>query len=212
MPLRNRVTPEGEIVAHPACGTLMGNRGGRIHTDSRDLGTSRWASKQWIACRLRFKDRHRAVMGSGYTELFFLDEVTAYAAGHRPCAECRREDFRTFASLWAEVFGTAVRAPQIDAALHAGRVTRNRAKVTFAAAATDLPGGTMIRAAEGPALLLGEAALPWSPVGYGPASRPPMGEVRVLTPHPVVSLLRAGLRFGVHTSAGEKRNPPGQRG
>ncbi len=211
MPLRNRVTPEGEIVAHPARGTLMGNRGGRIHTDGRDLGVRRWASKQWIACRLRFRDRHRAVMGSGYTELFFLDEVTAFAAGHRPCAECRREDFRSFASLWAEVFGTPVRAPRIDAALHAERVSRNRVKVTFAAAVGDLPEGTMIRMAEGPALLLGEAALPWSPDGYGPASRPPMGEVRVLTPHPIVSLLRAGLRFGVHTSAGETRNRQGPR-
>ena len=97
MPLQNRVDPFGELFATPARGTLMGNRGGRIHDERRQLGARRWASKQWICCRLDFKDRHRTVWGDGYTELFFLDEVTAFAAGHRPCFECRRQDAENFA-------------------------------------------------------------------------------------------------------------------
>ena len=92
MPLQNRVTPFGDIIATPARGLFMGNRGGRIHDDARRLGRRRWASATWICCRLQFKDRHRAVWGESYTELFFLDEPTALAAGHRPCFECRRAD------------------------------------------------------------------------------------------------------------------------
>jgi hypothetical protein len=85
MSLQNRVTPFGEFIATLARGTMMGNRGGRLHGAQRQLGTRRWASKQWICCKLDFSDRHRTVWGDGYTELFFLDEVTAFAAGHRPC-------------------------------------------------------------------------------------------------------------------------------
>ncbi len=92
MPLQNRVLPDGQIVAHSARGAFMGNRGGRFHDpETRTLTTRRWASRQWIICVLDFKHRHREVMGHGYTELFFLDEVTALAAGHRPCFECRRQ-------------------------------------------------------------------------------------------------------------------------
>jgi hypothetical protein len=97
MPLQNRVTPFGELVAAPARGLLFGNRGGRFHDrDARTLRRRRWASKQWICCVLDFKGRHRAVWRTGYTELFFLDEVTALAAGHRPCCECRRLAARAF--------------------------------------------------------------------------------------------------------------------
>jgi hypothetical protein len=101
MPLQNRVDPFGELFASPARGTLMGNRGGRIHDERRQLSARRWASKQWICCKLAFNGRHRDVWGDGYTELFFLDEVTAFAAGHRPCFECRRKDAERFASLCA---------------------------------------------------------------------------------------------------------------
>ena len=101
MPLQNRVDPFGELFATPARGTLfMGNRGGRIHTDERTLTTRRWASRQWICCVLDFKGRQRDVWGRYYTELFFLDEVTALAAGHRPCFECRRKDAEDFADAW----------------------------------------------------------------------------------------------------------------
>jgi len=99
VPLQNRVSPFGDVFATPARGTMMGNRGGRLHRDDRTLGSRRWASKQWICCVLSFNDRHRDVWGASYTELFFLDEVTAFAAGHRPCFECRRREAESFAQF-----------------------------------------------------------------------------------------------------------------
>src|SRR3984893_5330164 len=101
MPLQNRVTPFGELIAVPARGALFGNRGGRFHTDAKTLTARRWASRQWICCVLDFKGRQRDVWGRFYTELFFLDEPTALAAGHRPCFECRRKDAETFAEKCA---------------------------------------------------------------------------------------------------------------
>ena len=100
MPLRNRVDPFGELRADPARGLFMGNRGGRLHGDDRTLGRRRFVSRQWICCRLEFHGRHRQVWSDGYTELFFLDEPTAFAAGHRPCFECRRKDAEGFAECW----------------------------------------------------------------------------------------------------------------
>src|SRR6478609_2298786 len=97
MPLPSRVDPFGNLFATAARGTLMGNRGGRLHDSHRTLTKRRWTSRAWICCRLDFNDRHRAVWGDSYTELFFLDEVTAFAAGHRPCFECRRKDAERFA-------------------------------------------------------------------------------------------------------------------
>ncbi len=121
MPLQNRVDPFGELFATPARGTLLGNRGGKIHTDDRKLNRRRWASRQWICCVLDFKNRQRDVWGRYYTELFFLDEVTAFAAGHRPCFECRRKDAERFAALFS---GKAERAsaPAMDKILHAERL------------------------------------------------------------------------------------------
>src|SRR5947208_596093 len=101
MPLQNRVDPFGALISTPARGRLFGNRGGRFHRDDRTLGRRRFVSRQWICCVLAFKNRHRAVWGRGYTELFFLDEVTALAAGHRPCFECRRAAATAFAAAWA---------------------------------------------------------------------------------------------------------------
>src|SRR5438067_5654207 len=101
MPMQNRITPLGEIVAVPFRGLFMGNRGGRLHRDDRSLSGRRWVSRAWICCVLEFKGRHRAVWGDSYTELFFLDEPTALAAGHRPCFECRRRDAMRFAECWA---------------------------------------------------------------------------------------------------------------
>src|SRR5690606_9191936 len=125
MPLQNRVTPEGEIIATAARGTLMGNRGGCLHGPDRRLGRRRWVTRQWICCELQFRGRHRQVMTPGqYTELFFLDEATALAAGHRPCFECRRADAVRFARTWAQIEGQTGRAsaPHMDAALHAERL------------------------------------------------------------------------------------------
>src|SRR5262249_30089580 len=101
MSLQNRVDPFGELFASPARGTLMGNRGGKFHADDRHLTGRRWVSRQWICCVLAFKGRRRDVWGRYYTELFFLDEVTAFAAGHRPCFECRRKDAERFATLFS---------------------------------------------------------------------------------------------------------------
>ena len=102
MPLQNRVDPFGELIATPARGLLFGNRGGRFHRDDQTLGTRRWVSRQWICCVLRFKNRRHPVWRDRYTALFFLDEVTAFAAGHRPCFECRRADATLFAEKWAQ--------------------------------------------------------------------------------------------------------------
>src|SRR6187402_1000209 len=124
MPLQNRVDPFGELFADAARGTLFGNRGGRFHRDDRILGRRRWVSRQWICCVLDFKNRRRDVWGRYYTELFFLDEVTALAAGHRPCFECRRKDAETFAGTWRQVFRlrTRPRAAEMDERLHAERL------------------------------------------------------------------------------------------
>src|SRR3569833_1900046 len=118
MPLQNRVTPFADLIADAARGTMFGNRGGKFHRDDRTLGRRRWASRQWICCVLDFKGRQRDVWGRYYTELFFLDEVTALAAGHRPCFECRRMDAERFARL----FPRAHRAPAMDDILHAERL------------------------------------------------------------------------------------------
>src|SRR5690348_11691300 len=119
MPLRNRVTPFGELVAIPERGTLMGNRG-ILHTPDR-LVVRDWQVRRWIACRLEFHGRHRVVMTRGsYTELFFLDEATALADGHRPCAECRHADYRAFQAAWRTVYPErSVAADAMDSVLHA---------------------------------------------------------------------------------------------
>ena len=118
--------PTGEIAAHPARGTLTGNRG-ILHRDDRTLGTARWTHKAWICCTLDWKGRRREVMsGRTWTELFFLDEAVALAAGHRPCATCRREAYRRFQAAWTAAMGTPARAPLLDAALHTARVNADR--------------------------------------------------------------------------------------
>lgn len=212
MPLQNRVTPEGEIIATPHRGLMMGNRGGAFHLPDRTLGARRWASRQWIACVLQFKGRHRAVMQpNAYTELFFLDEATALAAGHRPCFECRRADALRFAALWAKVHGMQgrARASAMDETLHAERIAGVRGKRTFRARCADLPDGTFIRCA-GPrgeavsALVAAPHLLVWHPSGYGPRMSVAAAgaEVEVLTPRSIVAVLAAGYRPMLHPSAG----------
>jgi hypothetical protein len=201
MPLQNRVDPFGDIFAHPARGGFMGNRGGRIHRDDRTLAARRFASRQWICCRLDFKGRQRQVFGHGYTELFFLDEVTALAAGHRPCFECRRADAIAFAESWR---GNAQRpsAPEMDAVLHGERLN-GRGKRTHRAPLDALPDGAMI-ARNGHAFALrGKRLLPWSPSGFAQDLPRPDEEIaEVLTPPAIVAALRAGYRPHWHQSAG----------
>jgi hypothetical protein len=197
MPLQNRVTPGGEIIADPARGTLMGNRG-ILHDARQRLGAARWRHPHWICCRLAFKGRRRAVMAPGrYTELFFLDEATALAAGHRPCCECRREDFRAFQAAWRRAFGHAAAAPAIDRALHGARVEpRLRRQIRFQAPLEDLPDGVFVLLPEAPNPLLvqGDRLYPWHPGGYGPPRARRSGRASVLTPAPAVAVLRAGYR------------------
>src|SRR5688572_33069560 len=124
MPLQNRVDPFGELLATSARGTLFGNRGGKFHRDDQTLSRRRYATRQWICCVLDFKGRQRDVWGRYYTELFFLDEVTALSAGHRPCFECRRRDAQAFARCWQRAFGLPAppRAADMDRVLHAERL------------------------------------------------------------------------------------------
>jgi hypothetical protein len=207
MPLQNRVDPFGELFATPARGLFMGNRGGRIHTDERTLTKRRWASRQWICCVLNFKGRQRDVWGRYYTELFFLDEVTALAAGHRPCFECRRKDAMAFAEAWARArkLRTRPRAPEMDQVLHAERLD-GRAKRLHRRKLGDLPGGAMI-ALDGQACAVKEAwLLPWTPAGYGVHRRRPNGLiVDVLTPPSTLAVLASGYQPQWHPSAGVDR-------
>ena len=206
MPLPNRVTPFGDLIAVASRGLFMGNRGGRFHRDDRTLGARRWASRQWICCVTEFKQRHRAVWGNGYTELFFLDEPTAFAAGHRPCFECRRRDAVAFAANWAASREEPAppRAAEMDRVLHAerldGRGTRRRSLPI-----DDLPDGAMLTMpGEPPSVfaLRGEHLLPWAPDGYGNARPRPHGIlVDVLTPPSILAVLAQGYRPQWHPSA-----------
>ena len=195
MPLRNRVTPFGEIVAAPWRGTLMGNRG-ILHDGEGRLGTARWRHKAWIACALAFRGRRRELMAPGrYTELFFWDEALALAAGHRPCWECRRADARCFRAAWAEAGLSGRTAAEMNEALHAARVTRDRCQVTHDADLAGLPDGVFLTRLDRPQIALlkwADRLWRWSGEGYaetGPAGR---GAVRVLTPAPMVAAIRAG--------------------
>jgi hypothetical protein len=201
-PLQNRVLPTGEIVADASYrGDFMGNRG-ILHDVSQRLGAARWRHKAWICCSLSFKGRHREVMQPGqYTELFFLDEAVALAAGHRPCAECRRTDYNRFRDAWAVAHGTLPRAPEMDAVLHPARVTRARAQARHLAEAGTLPDGAFILWNAVPWLIRHEQALPFRPTGYGAARARPAGQVELLTPAPTVAVLAAGYRPVLHVSA-----------
>lgn len=205
MPLQNRVTPEGDILAIPARGTMMGNRGGPFHTLDRKLRWRRWKTKAWICCVLEFKGRHRVVMSPHrYTELFFLDEATALAAGHRPCFECRRKDALRFAEAWRLAHGLQhrPRAGQMDAVLHPERTCGSRLSVR-AQRIPALPDGTFVRWRGEPYLVLGGKLLAWTALGYCSARPPPeAGTADILTPPAIVAALGAGYRPMVHATAG----------
>jgi hypothetical protein len=193
MPLQNRVDPFGYLFATEARGTLFGNRGGKFHRDDRTLSTRRWASRQWICCVLSFKGRQRSVWGRYYTELFFLDEVTALAAGHRPCFECRRQDALAFAEAFGK--GRRLAAPDMDRVLHAERLS-GRTKRVHRRAIDDLPDGAMVTFIGTDVLAVnGDALLPWTPFGYGaPRKRPRGGDAVVITPPSVLRALSHGYR------------------
>jgi len=192
MPLQNRVSPCGELFATLARGTLMGNRGGRVHAEDGKLTSRRWTSRQWICCQLEFNNRHRKVWGDSYTELFFLDEVTALAAGHRPCFECRRQDAETFAGLFTDESKRA-RAPAMDFVLHAERL-EGKAKRLHRRSIDGLPDGAMIAFDGGAFAVRDKHLLRWTPYGYRDAMpRPRRVDVDVLTPPSIIAVLSAGF-------------------
>jgi hypothetical protein len=210
MPLQNRVTPDGRLIAVPARGSLMGNRG-RLHDATRRIVRRQVPGyRAWVTCLLAFKARRRTVMTPGrYTELFFLDEVTALASGHRPCGECRRDDYRRFKAAWIRGnplhdFAEAVTIGAIDRELHRDRVTPEGVQRTFLADLALLPDGVFVaHGSPGPPRLVWCGALwPWSPEGYGqPEAKPETGVVAVLTPHSTVRAIAAGYTPGVDPSA-----------
>ena len=200
MSLQNRVDPFGALFASRARGTLMGNRGGRFHTDDQNLTSRRWASRQWICCVLEFKNRQRDVWGRYYTELFFLDEVTAFAAGHRPCFECRRKDAERFATLFS---GKTMRAsaPSMDEVLHAERLN-GKAKRIHRRKLDTLPDGAMVVLDGGSFAIRGKRLLHWTPSGYAGSMPRPRGiEVDVLTPPSILAVLARGYAPIWHPSA-----------
>jgi hypothetical protein len=203
MPLQNRIDPFGELFADPSRGLFMGNRGGRIHTARKTLGARRWASRQWICCALDFNGRHRTVWGDGYTELFFLDEPTALAAGHRPCFECRRQDAEQFAALWARAFGLTprARAGEMDEVLHRQRLD-HRNKRHHRQAFTDLPDGAFVVIDDAAWAVRDGALLRWTPSGYTERRpKPGRGTADVLTPPAILTVLSAGYTPRWHPSA-----------
>jgi hypothetical protein len=203
MALPNRVDPFGELRSDPARGLFMGNRGGRFHTDDRTLTARRWASRQWICCVLEFNNRRRSVWGRYYTELFFLDEPTALAAGHRPCFECRRKDAEAFAEHWRESLKMRAppRAGEMDEVLHAERLD-GRAKRLHRRKIDDLPDGAFAALEEGAFAVRGNALLHWTPEGYASRRRRPRGlSVDVLTPPSIFAVLSAGYRPQWHPTA-----------
>jgi len=192
VPRRNRVTPLGELVADPARGLVYGNRG-CLHDDAGRI-VRRYQVRRWIACRVRFMDRHRSpLMQPGrYTELFFLDEATALAAGHRPCAECRRADYVGFVEGWVERHPGETSADAVDLRLHAERVDpETRARRLHDAELDSLPDGAFVLHDGEPHVVCGCSLLRWTPGGYTRRlPRPECGTARTITPPSLVAHLR----------------------
>lgn len=201
MKFQNRVNPEGEICFSSEKGTLMGNRG-CLHDDDQKI---RYNSKRdaWVTCLLSYKERRRELMQPGqYTELFFLDEATALAAGHRPCAECRREPYKHFLTAWPTL-GEGIRAAAVDRAL---KQERARVIRVDASALSQFPDGVIVKEVFSGQyfLLFGNEAFQWSFGGY----KPPVpilemtGEFRILTPASTIEAIRNGYHPDIHSSAG----------
>jgi hypothetical protein len=197
--LQNRVDPRGDLIKTTARGSWMGNRG-VIHDEHRNI-VRPFKLKAWLICLLDFKGRRRQVMTPDrYTELFFLDEATAFSAGHRPCAECRRKAFNRFKHFWLEAnpsFGYTERTPiwKIDEVLHKERINRSGLKITFIESVSQLPTGCFIRHNNELYLFADRLFFRWTPEGYDDGmSLLGIDKVEVLTPRSVVNAFRAGYK------------------
>jgi hypothetical protein len=203
MPLQNRVTPSGDIVADPHRGLFTGNRGIIHDPATKTLLKKRWSSPAWLTCVCEFRGRRRQVMGGrSWTELFFLDEATAFAAGHRPCFYCRRDDANRFRAAWQEGNGVrSVLAPEIDAVLHRERLDRGKKRLQPLPMPTEqLPDGVMVQVGAESYLIAQGRALQWSFAGYRKAPGSIPGAM-LLTPPSTVRAFTAGYRPLLHPSA-----------
>ncbi len=214
MPRRNRVTPFSDLVAVAARGTLTGNRG-VLHDENGRLTGRRWTHHCWVTCRLEFRGRHRPIMAPRrWTELFFLDEATAFAAGHRPCGECRRRDYLAFKAAWGKAHGLSgdsaeVSIAEIDRRMHVERVARMNGQREFREPVDGLPAGVFITLpdSEGAWVVSGSRLLRWSPGGYDAVRPLPLGKsaalgqtAALLTPPSVARALAAGYAPALHPS------------
>ncbi len=195
--MQNRVNPFGEIIETKARGAWMGNRG-RIHNEKKEI-ISQYKLTAWLICKLDFRGRKRQIMAPDrYTELFFLDEATAFAAGHRPCFECRREDFNRFKNLWILAnpqyhFNNNTSIREIDKILHHERINKDGSKKTFEQVVNNLCDGTFISIDKKAYLFYKKQLYLWSPFGYEKQNTLTIkGKVQVLTPLSVVNTFRAG--------------------
>jgi hypothetical protein len=205
MPLQNRVLPTGEIVAISERGMFTGNRGIIHDPATTTLLKKRWSTNAWLTCVLQFRGRRRRVMERrSWTELFFLDEATAFAAGHRPCFYCRREDANRFRAAWEKGNGVSeALAPAIDAVLHGERLDgRGKRLHALPMPLRRLPDGAMVRAGTESFLLVGGKPLLWSPSGYR-AVKGDIDQAKLLTPPSTVRALAAGYRVVLHESAAD---------
>ena len=188
------MTPLGELVAEPGRGLVYGNRG-CLH-DAHGTIRRRFAGRRWIACRLAFRGWHRSplLQPGRFTELFFLDEATAFAAGHRPCALCRREDYNVFVTRWSELHPQQHGADAIDEQLHAERIDpATREHRLHRVPHDELPEGAFVVHDGVPKLVHDAMLRTWSTAGYGAtAPRPASGEAVVITPPSLLAVLSAG--------------------
>ncbi len=230
MTLQNRVHPSGELFAVAERGTMLGNRGGKFHRDDKSLGKRRWASRHWICCELHYKDMHHEAMGRGYTSLFFLDEVTALAAGHRPCFFCRRAEAKGFVALSGKTTGelddvlhgeriTAFSSPLLGGTKGGGRAELSDTQRILSASENPsnphpgpphkgegevggMPDGVMIMVQGDVFAIRGPYLLYWSFGGYTAAiPRTSVPHANLLTPPTIIGILRCGYQPRWHPSA-----------
>jgi hypothetical protein len=203
MCLQNRVTPFGDIVAISQRGLLTGNRGIIHDPATRTLLQKRWTTKTWLVCSCDYKGRRRSVMaGRSWTELFFLDEAVALAAGHRPCFLCRREAAEHFRTCWSTARDERdLSAAEIDTVLHGERLNHGRRRIRpIVGALGSLPDGTMVAAGGAAFLLLAGSAYRWTNEGYAAPERLQYAD-ELLTPPSTVAALCAGYRPALHPTA-----------